>query len=79
MAPASASGTFLTIKPTGGNFPPVTCAVRSSRDELLVESVSSQLNPCLLGLQDGETSIEAMLVEGNRPVELLAKGYTFFR
>lgn len=54
-------------------------SVRSSRDELLVESISSQLNPYLLGLEDGETSIEAMLVEGNRPVELLARGYTFFR
>jgi hypothetical protein len=75
----SASGIFLTVKPTGGNFPPVKCAVRSSRDELLVESISSQLNPYLLGLEDGETSIEAMLVEGNRPVDLLARGYTFFR
>ena len=79
VPPVSAGGIFLTIKPTGGSLPPIKCAVRSSEDELLIESFQSQINPYLLRLKDGETSIEAILVEGDRPVELLAKGYLFFR
>jgi len=79
VPPVSAGGILLTIKPTSGSLPQVKCAVRSSKDELLMESFSSQINPYLLRLEDGETSIEAMLLEGDRPVELLAKGYLFFR
>src|SRR5215212_2077233 len=79
VPPVSDGGILLTIKPTSGSLPHVNCAVRSSKDELLMESFSSQINPYLLRLEDGETSIEAMLLEGDRPVELLAKGYLFFR
>ena len=79
VPPVSAAGILLTIKPTSGSLPQVKCAVRSSKDELLIESFSSQINPYLLRLEDGETSIEAMLLEGDGPVELLAKGYLFFR
>ena len=79
VPPASAAGILLTVKPTGGSLPPVKCAVRSSEDELLIDSFQSQINPYLLRLKDSETSIEAMLVEEDRLVELLARGYLEFR
>ena len=79
VPPVTASGILLTIKPDGGSVPPVKCAVRSSVDELLVESFSSQYNPYLLRLVPGDTTVEVKLVEGSRPVEVLARGYLEFR
>jgi hypothetical protein len=53
--------------------------VRSSIDELLVDSFSSQVSPHFIRLEPGETTIEATIVEGERPVSILARGYLEFR
>jgi hypothetical protein len=79
VSPVTASGVFLTVKPTGGSVSPVKCAVKSSVDELLIESFSDQYNPYLLKLEPGDTSVDIRFIEGNRPVEILARGYLEFR
>ena len=79
MVPPTASGIYIAVKPTGGNFPPVKLAVRSSIDELLVDSFSSQVSPHFIRLEPGETTIEARVIEGDRPVSILARGYLEFR
>ncbi len=79
MVPPTASGIYIAVKPTGGNLPPVKLAVRSSIDELLVDSFASQVSPHFIRLEPGETTIEATFVEGDRPVSILARGYLEFR
>lgn len=79
IVPPTASGMYIAVKPTGGNFPPVKLAVRSSIDELLVDSFSSQVSPHFIRLEPGETTIEATIAEGDRPVSILARGYLGFR
>lgn len=78
MVPPTASGVYIAIKPTGGNLPPVKLAIRSSVDELLVDSFASQVSPHLIKLEPGETTLQAIFVEGERPVSILARGYLEF-
>lgn len=77
--PGLASGILLSAKPVGDSLPAVKLAVRSSTDEILVDSFLSRVNPFLLRLGEGETHIEAMVVEGDRPSNILANGYQEFR
>jgi hypothetical protein len=79
MVPPTASGIYIAVKPSGGNLPPVKVAIRSSIDELLVDSFSSQVSPHFIKLEPGETTIQAAFVEGDRPVSILARGYLEFR
>ena len=77
--PGLSSGILISARPAGDSLPSVTFAVRFSTDEILVDSFLSRANPFLLRLNEGETHIEAMLVEGNRPITVFANGYQSFR
>lgn len=77
--PGLSSGILISAKPVGESLPSVKLAVRSSVDEVLVDSFVSRVNPFPLRLGEGETHIEAMVVEGDRPINILANGYQFFR
>lgn len=77
--PGLSSGILISVRPVGDSLPSVKLAVRSSVDEILVDSFVSRVNPFPLRLGDGETHIEAMVVEGDRPISILANGYQFFR
>jgi hypothetical protein len=76
--PGLASGTVLSAKPLGDSLPPVKLAVRSSTQAILVDSFVSRVNPLLLKLGEGETHIEAMVIEGNRPINILIIGFQEF-
>ena len=77
--PGLISGLLISARPVGESLPSVKFAVRSSVDEILVDSFFSRVNPVLLKLDEGETHIEAVLVEGNRPLTIFANGYQLFR
>jgi len=78
-APLTASGIYILVEPVGESRPSVKCLVRSSIDEILVEYFASQFSPIPLRLEPGETSIEAMLIDGDEPVNIFARGYLEFR
>jgi hypothetical protein len=78
-SPGMTSGLLISARPVGESLPSLKLAVKSSIDEILVDSFLSRANPVLLRLDEGETYIEAMLVEGNRPITIFANGYQFFR
>jgi hypothetical protein len=73
--PGLSSGILISARPTGDSLPSIKFAVRSSTDEILVDSFLSRANPFLLRLNEDETHIEAMLVEGNRPITVYVNGY----
>lgn len=77
--PGLANGILLSAKPVGDSLPAVKLAVRSSTDEILMDSFVSRVNPLLLRLGEGDTHMEAMVVEGDRPIDILANGYLEFR
>jgi hypothetical protein len=77
--PGIASGLLISARPVGESLPSVKLAIKSSTDEILVDSFLSRANPALLRLDEGDTHIEAMLVEGNRPITIFANGYQFYR
>lgn len=77
--PGLSNGILISAKPVGDSLPSVKLAVRSSVGEILVDSFVSRVNPFPLKLGEGETHIEAMVVEGDRPINILANGYQFFR
>lgn len=77
--PGLSSGILISVKPSGDSLPSVKLAVRSSIDEILVDSFASRVNAIPLRLGGGDSHIEAMVVEGNRPVSILANGYQFLR
>lgn len=79
LLPPTSDGVFLTIAPLNGNLPPVQCAIRSSVDEITIESFMSQISPYLLHLKIGETQIEARIIGNNRPVKILTRGFRFLR
>lgn len=76
--PGLVSGIYISARPVGDVLPPVKFAVRSSIDEVLVDSYLSRVRAYLLRL-DGDTTIEATLVEGDRPITILADGCQYFR
>ena len=77
--PGISSGILISARPVGDSMPSMRLAVRSSVDEILVDSFVSRHNPFRLRLSEGETYIEAMVVEGDRPITILANGYQSFR
>jgi hypothetical protein len=77
--PGLAIGILLSAKPIGESLPSVKIAVRSSTHEILMDSFVSRVNPSLLKLGEGVTHIEAMVVEGDRPINILVNGYQEFR
>lgn len=70
----SASGIYITIKPTDKNIPSTQCIIRSSIDEIAIDSLQSQLQPYLLRIE-GTDSIEAMNLDGSRSVNIYCRGY----
>ena len=77
--PGITSGLLISARPVGESLPSVTLAVKSYIDEILVDSFLSRANPVLLKLDEDETHIEAMLVEGDRPITIFANGYQSIR
>jgi hypothetical protein len=77
--PGLSSGILVSARPVGDSLPSVKLAVRSSIDEILVDSFVSRVNPFPLRLGEDETHIEAMVVEGDRPFTIFANGYLAFR
>lgn len=73
-APPTTSGMYITIKPTDRNFPSTKCVIRSSIDEITIDSVQSQLQPYLLKTE-GTELIEARSLEKNRRVHIYCRGY----
>lgn len=78
-APPTADGLFLAIRPIESNFPIVTAVVRTSIDEVVLDSVLSQVNAFYLRLSPGETEIEAMILAPSRPIAILCRGFSFSR
>jgi len=72
--PISANGILLTVKPNDKNIPGVVCIVRSSIDEIVVDSLQSQLQPYLLKIAMG-SFIEAKLQNEERAVNIYSRGY----
>ena len=79
VPPGLTSGILISARPVGESLPSVKLAVKSSIDEILVDSFLSRANPVLLKLDEGDTNIDAMLIEGDRPITIFANGYQFFR
>ena len=77
-APGLSSGILISARPVGESLPSVKLAVRSSIDELLVDSFMSRHKPFPLRLE-GDTHIEEMVVEGDRPINILASGHQYLR
>jgi len=77
--PGITSGLLISARPVGESLPSVKLAIKSSTDEILVDPFLSRANPALLRLDESDTHIEAMLVEGNRPITIFANGYQFYR
>lgn len=69
-----AAGLLLTVRPRDKNLPSVCCIIRSSIDEITIDSVQSQLHPYLLRLAQPD-KVEAILLDPTRPVDILARGY----
>ena len=76
--PPIAFGVLLTVKPNDKNIPSVKCVIRSSLDEIIIDSLQSQLQPYLLKLK-GQDTVEGMILDKNRPVDILGRGYIFIR
>ena len=79
VPPSLTSGILISARPVGESLPSVKLALKSSVHEILVDSFLSRANPVLLKMDEQDTHIEAMVLEGNRPVTLYANGYQFFR
>lgn len=72
-------GVFLTIAPLDSVSPPVKCMVRSSVDEIIIESFMSQISPSFLRLKQHDIKVEAKLLPESRPVKILNRGVRFIR
>ena len=79
VPPHLTSGILISARPDGESLPSVKLALRSSVDEILVDSFLSRTNPVLLKMDDADAHIEAMVLEGDRPVTIYANGYQFLR
>ena len=69
-----AVGIFLTVRPRDRNIPSVRCVIRSNAEELIIDSLHSQLQPYLLHMNAGD-NVEAMVLDNSRPIDILARGY----
>ncbi len=72
--PPTNGGILITARPLDKNIPSVKVVVRSAVDEIVMDSVQSQLQPYLLRAE-GNGEIQAMVLDATRPVQLLARGY----
>ena len=65
VPPNLTSGILISAKPVGESLPLVKLALKSSIDEILVDTFLSRANPVLLKLDEVDTHIEAMVIEGD--------------
>lgn len=72
--PPTSGGILLTVRPLDKNIPSAQVIVRSDVDEINIDSLQSQLQPYLLRSEDNRP-IEALVLDGTRPVQLLARGF----
>ncbi len=77
IAPVMADGIFISIAPLDKNIPSVKCAIRTSIDEIVIDSVMSQISPYMIKLERGKLELEIMLIGDYRPVRILNRGTRF--
>jgi hypothetical protein len=70
-------GVFLVFYPLDSNLPTVRVAVRTSKDDIVVDSVMSQVNLILVKLAPGETSCKIRLFDARRPIRVACRGFRF--
>ena len=58
-------------------MPPIRANIRSSVDEICIDSFLSQINPFLLKISKGEKVIEAEMVENEREADILVRGIMY--
>lgn len=75
--PVMADGVFLVFSPVDANIPGVQVAARTSVDEILVDSITSQLNLILVKLAPGEVVCKLKLLNANRAIRVACRGFRF--
>lgn len=74
-----ADAAFLMIRPHAGNSSRVIIGVKTSVDDIVIDSFMSQIYPIPVRLSNDETSCKVRLFQGTGPVKVACRGYRSMR